>query len=114
MTHNIRIEQARWVAHALLGSVPDQIEIYEPQVGGDDSYSYRLWLDGRPMLLKIKKRTGTPVSIYLHKRLYQAGIPVPGLIAFASQAGPTGEACAIWSWVEGKAAHWRAGQPCPF
>jgi hypothetical protein len=114
MTTGLHIERVYTIARALLRTAPDRVEAYEPDIGGDDSHSYQVCLDGRPMMLKIKKRPGTPVGVYFHSRLRQAGIPVPELIAFDPQAGPNGEACAIWSWVEGKPAHWQAGQSCPY
>jgi len=98
----------------MLGRCPDRIEPFRPTVGGDDSYGFRLSAGGDEMLLKIKKRPGSPVGLYFHGRLKQAGLPVPELIAFGSNAGPGGEACAIWEWVEGKPAEWGPGEPCPY
>jgi hypothetical protein len=111
---HIGIELAQDIAAALLGRPPDRIERYHPKVGGDDSYSYRMVTDGQQMLLKVKKKPGTPIGVYLHSRLREVGVPVPELLAFSGQGGPRGEACAIWSWIDGKPAHWEVGQLCPY
>jgi len=66
------------------------------------------------MLLKIKKSRGSPVGVYFHGRLRKAGLPVPELIAFAPNAGPCGEACVIWEWIEGEPAEWEPPDPCPY
>jgi hypothetical protein len=106
--------QALSVAEALLGRRPDRLEAFHPAVGGDDSYSFRLALGREEMLLKIKRHTGSPVGIYFHSRLKQAGLPVPELIAFRPDAGPNREACAIWEWIDGEPAEWGEGEPCPY
>ena len=85
-----------------------------PAVGGDDSHSFRLWTGGNGALLKIKKRPGSPIGVYFHSRIKDAGIPVPELIAFGPHAGPGGEACAIWEWVDGEPAEWASDAPCPY
>ncbi len=102
------------IAARLLGRSPGRIEAFRPAVGGDDSYSFRLRSGRAEMLLKIKKHPGSPVGLYFHSRLKEAGLPVPGLIAFSPDAGPNGEACAIWEWVEGEPAEWGPGEPCPY
>ena len=107
-------EQASLVAERLLGRFPEQIEAFRPTVGGDDSYSFRLWMGGEAMLLKIKKQPGSPVGIYFHSRLKEAGLPVPELIAFDPKGGPGGEACAIWEWIEGEPAEWGPSESCPY
>ena len=66
------------------------------------------------MLLKIKKQPGSPIGVYFHARIKEAGVPVPELIAFDSHAGPGGEACAIWEWIEGDPAEWGSDEPCPY
>jgi hypothetical protein len=98
----------------MLGRVPESVEPFSPRVGGDDSYSLRLWHGGDAMLLKIKKRPGSPVGVYFHSRIKQAGVPVPELIAFDAGAGPYGQACAIWEWMDGEPAEWGDGRPCPY
>jgi len=90
------------------------MEPFEPTVGGDDSYSFRLWVGGDAMLLKIKKWPGSPVGVYFYERIREAGVPVPELIAFSPNAGPGGEACAAWEWIEGRPAEWGPGEPCPY
>jgi hypothetical protein len=111
---NVMFEQALSVGEELLGRRPDCMEPFHPAVGGDDSYSFRLWADGDEMLLKIKKQPGSPIGVYFHGRIREAGVPVPELIAFDSNAGPGGEACAIWEWIEGKPAEWEDTEPCPY
>lgn len=49
-----------------------------------------------------------------YRRLKAAALPVPGLVAFEPRAGPNGEACAIWKWVEGVPAEWQHDEPCPY
>ena len=66
------------------------------------------------MLLKVMKRPKTPVGVYMHRRLAEAGIPVPKLYAFSPEAGPEGRGCAIWEWIDGVAVDWPVGAPCPF
>jgi aminoglycoside phosphotransferase (APT) family kinase protein len=114
MMTEIDTDRARDVARALLGATPGAVVPFQPPVGGDDSHSFRLWGAGQPLLLKIKAEPGTPIGIYFYERIRAAGVPVPDLVAYAPQAGPRGEACAIWSWVEGRPAHWEAGEPCPY
>ncbi len=106
-------DQASTLAERLLGRRPDRLEAFLPAVGGDDSHSFRLWIRNDPMLLKIKKRAGSPLGLYFHSRA-RAGIPVPDLIAFDAAAGPAGQACAIWEWVDGQPAAWAPGRPCPY
>ena len=106
--------QAFAITERLLGRAPDRMEAFRPRVGGDDSHGFRLWRQGEAMLLKIKKQPGSPVGVYFHRRLREAGLPVPELIAFDATAGPAGEACAIWEWVEGRPAEWGPGEPCPY
>ena len=90
------------------------MEPYLPPVGGNDSHSFLLWKEGTKRLLKVKKHPGSPIGIYFHERLKNAGVPVPELIAFGADAGPGGEACAIWEWVDGESAEWEPGEPCPY
>ena len=106
--------QALAIAEHVLGRAPERLESFRPPAGGEDSYSFRLWESGQALLLKIKKRPGTPMGVYFHGRVRAAGIPVPELIAFDAGAGPHGEACAIWEWMEGAPASWAKGQPCPY
>jgi aminoglycoside phosphotransferase (APT) family kinase protein len=107
-------EQVLPVAEELLGRRPDRIESFRPTVGGDDSHSFRLWAGGDRMLLKVKKRRGSPIGVRFYRRIREAGIPVPELIAFGAAAGPGGEACAVWEWIDGRPADWRPGEPCPY
>ena len=101
-------------AESLLGRRPDRLEAFRPAVGGDDSHSFRLWSGTDQMLLKIKRGPGSPVGVYFHGRLQEAGLPVPELIAFDSAGGPAGEACAVWEWVDGTPAEWGPGELCPY
>ena len=98
----------------LLGSVPERLCAFRPPVGGDDSFSYRFSVRGVEMLLKIKRRGGSPVGIYFYQSIRRAGIPVPDLIRFSRDGAPDGQACAIWSWVDGTPAEWGPGEPCPY
>jgi aminoglycoside phosphotransferase (APT) family kinase protein len=66
------------------------------------------------MLLKVKNQPKTPEGVYFHARLKSAGLPVPDLVAFAPSAGPRGETCTVWEWVEGLPAEWEVGLPCPY
>ena len=108
------LEQSLSIAEQLLDRRPDCIEPFHPTVGGNDSHSFRLWVDGDAMLLKIKKRPGSPIGVYFHSRIKGAGVPVPELISFSRNAGPGGEACAIWEWIEGEPAEWEPDEPCPY
>ena len=110
----LRPESTFQIAERMLGRRPDRFEAFRPGVGGGDSYAYRLWVGREAMLLKVKKQPGSPIGIYFHSRLQAEGIPVPKLIAFQPNAGPNGEACAIWEWIEGLPAEWGPGQPCPY
>lgn len=107
-------DQAQELVERLLGMRPLDLVRYTPEVGGDDSYSYRLTGGGQQLLLKVKKASGTPIGLYFYQRVKAAGVPVPDLVAFAPDAGPEGQACAIWSWVDGRPATWEAGEPCPY
>jgi hypothetical protein len=108
------LEHPFGIAEALLGRRPDRVRPFHPSVGGDDSHSFRLWMGKDRMLLKIKKRPGSPIGVYFYTRIKEAGVPVPELIAFDACAGPRGEACAIWEWIEGEPAGWGPDQPCPY
>lgn len=108
------VEQAQRIAETLLGRRPDRLEIFKPAVGGNDTHSFRFHVRNDTMLLQVKRRAGSPFGICFHSRLRRAGVPVPDLIAFDAAAGPAGEACAIWEWVDGQAAEWAPGQPCPY
>ena len=108
------LEQSLSVAEELLGRRPDRMEPFHPTVGGNNSHSFRLWAGGDEMLLNIKKQPGSPIGVYFHGRIKEAGVPVPELIAFDSHAGPVGEACAIWEWIEGEPAEWGSDEPCPY
>jgi hypothetical protein len=105
---------ARQIAERMLGHRADRVESFWPAVGGDDSRSFRLWSGTDRMLLKIKKRSGSPVGVYFHSRLKEVSLPVPELIAFDPRGGPKGEACAVWEWIQGKPAEWGPGEPCPY
>jgi len=107
-------ELALRVAEQLMGHRPERVEPFRPAVGGDDSHTFRLWAGGEPMLLKIKKRPGSPVGVYFYGRIKEAGVPVPALLAFSRDAGPRGEACVVWQWVDGVPAAWGPGEPCPY
>jgi aminoglycoside phosphotransferase (APT) family kinase protein len=106
--------EARRVAEGLLGRKVDRLEQFFPQTGGFDSHGFRLWAGDDAMLLKIMRRAGVPVGVYFHGRLREAGIPVPELRAFGADAGPEGQACAVWEWVEGLPVNWPKREPCPF
>lgn len=108
------LRRALSVAEELLGRSPDRTEPFEPSTGDDDSHSFRIWAGGDAMLLKIKKHPGSPIGIYFHGRIKHAGVPAPELITFSPNAGPGGEACAIWKWVKGKPAEWSPEEPCPY
>jgi aminoglycoside phosphotransferase (APT) family kinase protein len=107
-------DEARAVAEELLGHTVEGVWPYKPAVGGDDSYSFRARAVGRSMLLKIKRRPGTPVGVYFHERIRRAGVPVPELLGFNATVGPEGQACALWEWVDGVPAAWGEGEPCPY
>jgi len=107
-------DEARTVATQMLGRAPDRVEVFEPAVGGDDSRGFRVWLGRRALLLKVKKRPGSPVGVYFHQRVKAAGVPVPELVAFDASAGPDGQACAIWEWIDGRPVHWGPSEPCPY
>jgi aminoglycoside phosphotransferase (APT) family kinase protein len=107
-------EQALCLAERLLGRRPERLEPFRPKVGGEDSHAFRLWLGGEALLLKIKRRPGSPIGVCFHQRLKQVGVPVPELIAFDAHAGPAREACALWEWIEGEPAEWGRGQRCPY
>ena len=110
----VTLEHARLIAAELLGRPPDRVESFHPIVGGDDSHSFRLWVGHDGMLMKIKRQPGSPIGVYFYRRIRDAGVPVPELIAFDPSVGPRGEACAVWEWIEGRPAEWEAGEPCPY
>jgi hypothetical protein len=102
------------IVRAMLDTTPRDLVWFRPTVGGDDSYSYRFSVDGVPLLLKVKRKPGSPIGRIFYQRIRDAGVPVPDLVAYAPNAGPAGVACAIWSWVDGLPAEWGAGEPCPY
>ena len=108
------LPQAHAIARELLKATAERLAPFRPAVGGDDSWSFRLWCGGRPMLLKVKRRPGSPVGVCFHRRAREAGVPVPELLAFSPDAGPRGEACAVWEWVDGVPAEWGEGEACPY
>lgn len=110
----ITVPEARGIAGGLLGRLPSTCVPFQPRAGGADSTSFRLRVGNDRMLLVVKRRPGSPVGICFHALIRQAGLPVPTLIAFGPSAGPAGEACAIWEWVEGVPAEWSTGEPCPY
>jgi len=108
-------DAAAAVATRLCGHTPTQVESLWPAVRSNDCYVFRLEVREQPMLLKIGRRPGIPMGVYFHRRLSEAGIPVPELIAFSPDAGPEGQTCAVWEWVDGRSsADWPKGAPCPF
>ncbi len=107
-------DQALAIVEALLARRPDRVEPFKPAVGGNDSHGFRVRAAADELLLKVKKRPGSPVGIYFHSRLAEAGLPVPELVAFGADAGPEGEACAIWEWIDGIPAEWDDDEPCPY
>ena len=108
------IDDSLSIAEELLGDLPDRIEPFHPSVGGDDSHSFRLWAGQDEMLLKIKRDPYSPVGVYFHGRVKEAGVPVPELVSFDPDGGPNGEACVLWEWVERMPAEWQHPQPCPY
>lgn len=110
----ITVPQARSIAGELLGRAPSDCEPFRPPAGGADSTTFRLRLGTDRLLLMVKRRPPSPVGIYFHARIRDAGLPVPALVAFGGGAGPEGEACAIWEWAEGAPAEWGPGEPCPY
>lgn len=108
------LAQAQSICEQLLGRAPERLEPYHPGIGGYDSYGFRLWRGGEAMVLKVKREPGKPMGVYFHRRLEEAGLPVPELVAFNPDAGPGGEACAVFEWVEGRAAEWAEGERCPY
>jgi len=111
---SVTFEEALSVAERLLGRRPDRMVSFHPAAGGDNSHGFRLWTGRDEMLLKINKRAGSPIGVYFHHRLKEAGLPVPELVSFGPDAGPQGEACAIWEWVEGNPAEWGPCDKCPY
>lgn len=95
-----KLSQARGIARRLLNRRIERIEAIRPAAEGDDSYSFRLWTGGRAMLLRVKRRPGSPLGLYFHRRVREAGMSAPELYAFDPAAGPSGQACAIWQWAE--------------
>ena len=108
------VDAVRSLVSTLLTYEADRVEPYRPPFGGNDSHSFLVWTRGTERLLKVKKHPGSPIGIYFHERLKNAGVPVPELIAFGADAGPEGEACAIWEWIDGESAEWEPGEPCPY
>jgi aminoglycoside phosphotransferase (APT) family kinase protein len=108
------VQDVRCLIEPLLGVATRDIELYQPPVGGDDSHSFTFSAAGERLLLKVKKRRHSPIGLYFYERIRDAGIPVPELVAFSPTAGPDGQACAIWSWMEGRPAEWQPGEPCPY
>lgn len=106
--------QAAAIVERMLGEPPDVVTEFIPKVGGDDSYGFRLRMRGEPCLLKVKREPGTPIGLVFFRLIRSAGVPVPDLIAYSPNAGPERQACAIWSWVDGRPATWGPGELCPY
>ena len=110
----LTIQQALQVAEQLLGRAPERLEPFRPAAGGDTSFNFRLWPGAEPMLLKVMRSPDLPVGVYFHRRIQAAGVPAPDLISFDAHAGPDGQACAIWEWIDGVHPTWREGEQCPY
>jgi aminoglycoside phosphotransferase (APT) family kinase protein len=110
----VKTSSADLIAETLLGRRPDSCAPFRPTSGGTDSTSFRLQVGTDQLLLAVKRRPGSPIGVYFHRRVKSAGLPVPNLVVFAPRGGPNGEACAVWEWVEGVPAEWGTGQPCPY
>ena len=52
--------------------------------------------------------------MYYHRRLRKAGVAVPELIAVGSDAGPQGQGCALFEWVEGMPAEFDSVDRPPY
>ena len=102
------------IARNLLGRPADSVRRYIPPHGGGASFSYRLRSAGQEMLLKISKWPDQPIGVYYHRRLREAGVPVPELLAFGPGAGPAGQACALFEWVEGIPAEFDCADRPPY
>jgi len=111
---DITIERSLCIIEMLLGHRPDRLEEFRPRVGGNDSQCFRMWEDGNMMLLQVKRRAGTPFGVHFHSQIKKAGIPAPELVAFSKDAGPNGEAAAIWEWIDGEPAEWGPNEACPY
>lgn len=110
----LNANQALQIAHRLLGRRPERVGQFHPSAGGDDSWSFRLWVGRRPLLLKVMVRPGIPIGAYFHGRLREVGLPVPDLVAFAPDGGPDGAACGVFEWVEGTAAEFDSRERPPY
>lgn len=98
------IAEASRITEKLVGHAAEPVTAYLPPYGGDASFCFRCHVSGRQAFLKINKAQTQPIGVYYHRRLREAGIPVPELIAFSADAGPDGQACALFEWVEGTPA----------
>lgn len=110
----MRLGDAFKAAEQMLGERPERVAAFQPPAGGDDSHSFRLWAGGRPLFLKVMIRAGVPVGAYFHARLQEAGVPVPGLIAFSADAGPGGAGCGIFEWIDGTPAEFSSHERPPY
>ncbi|MFZ0215402.1 MAG: aminoglycoside phosphotransferase family protein [Candidatus Dormiibacterota bacterium] len=110
----VTVQHAEVIAEDLLRRRPDSCERFLPRAGGTDSCNFRLSVGSERMLLTVKRRPNSPVGMYFHGRLQAARLPVPEAVAFGARAGPHGEACAIWEWIDGTPAEWGGGEPCPY
>ena len=108
------VNEVAGIAAKLLGRSVDYITRFSPTHGGSASFSYRCQLAGRELLIKINKRANQPIGVYYHRRLMEAGVPVPELIAFDADAGRQGQGCAIFEWVEGVPAEFDCASGPPY
>jgi len=106
--------EAARIAAELLGHPPESVKRYIPPHGGDASFGYRCRVAGREMLLKINKRPAQPIGVYYHRRLSEASVPVPELIAFSPDSGPQGQGCGLFEWVEGVPAEFDCADRPPY
>jgi len=98
----------------LLGRPADSVTRYVPPHGGGASFSFRVRAAGRELLLKINRRPGEPVGAYYHRRLREAGVPVPALVAYGSGKLPAGQGYALFEWVEGVPAEFGSADKPPY
>ncbi|HIG18455.1 MAG TPA: hypothetical protein EYQ31_14885 [Candidatus Handelsmanbacteria bacterium] len=79
----------------LTGSAPEIVEGVKPPSGGLESWSYRLRSQGQHLYLKVNYAPNTTLGVQFNRRLRQAGIPTPEIVAWSPSALPTGLPCIL-------------------
>jgi len=97
-------------AGEMLGFSPDDVERVRPRPGACEPYCYRVRKGTDTTFLKIQRNAqAEPVGLYFHRRLREAGLPVPKLIHLDRGDEHEGRGASIWEYVAGIQAHFPDG-----